>query len=175
MASIEINKIKNRTSNSQKISKNNEQPNGKGNPNNGELKRNDDIDGLVENIKRYGLANPIIVYKNLEGYFETIDGQRRINAFQVLNENNPGQGFDKIDAIIFDNIEEYQKTILLNEHTEEKIQHPDDITGAIIDLYKVRCSLKFVAEQFGMTEAQVKKIIRDAYPETTFDNSTERK
>ena len=136
--------------------------------------RDSDINDLAENIKKFGLMQPIRIVKNSENKFKVREGQRRINAFQVLNENNPGQGFDKIDAIIFDNIEEYQKTILLNEHTEEKIQHPDDITGAIIDLYKVRCSLKFVAEQFGMTEAYVKKIIGDAYTETTFDNNTKK-
>jgi ParB-like chromosome segregation protein Spo0J len=136
--------------------------------------RDSDINDLAENIKKFGLMQPIRIVKNSENKFKVREGQRRINAFQVLNENNPGQGFDKIDAIIFDNIEEYQKTTLLNEDTEEKIQHPDDVTGAIIDLYKVRCSLKFVAGQFGLTEAQVKKIIRDAYPETTFDNNTER-
>jgi ParB-like chromosome segregation protein Spo0J len=136
--------------------------------------RDSNIDDFAENIKKFGLIEPIRVVKNSENKFEVREGHRRINAFQVLNENNPGQGFNKIDAIIFDNIEEYQKTILLNEDTEEKIQHPDDITGAIIDLYKVRCSVKFVAEQFGLTEAQVKKIIRDAYPKTTFDNNTER-
>ena len=136
--------------------------------------RDSDIDDLAENIKKYGLMEPIRVVKNSENEFEVREGHRRINVFQVLNENNPEQGFDKIDAIIYDNIEEYQKTILLNEDTEEKIQHPDDVTETIIDLYKERCSVKFVAEQFGLTEAYVKKIIRDAFPKLPFDINTER-
>ena len=103
MTSIEINKIKNRTPKSQKISKDNEQPNGKGNSNNDEPKRDDNIDDLVENIKRYGLVNPITVYQNSEGCFEILVGQRRFDAFCILNEKYPEQGFDKIDIVILNN------------------------------------------------------------------------
>jgi len=135
--------------------------------------RDSNIDDLAESIKKYGLIKPISVVKNSENKFEVKAGQRRINAFQVLNENNPGQGFDKIDAIIYDNIEEYKKSILYDLIKDRVPMPPDVLNQAVIELYKVRCSVKYVAKKFGLTEEYVKKIIRDAYPKTNFDSNTE--
>ena len=104
--------------------------------------------------------------------FEVKEGHRRINAFQFLNENNPGQGFDKIDAIIFDNIEEYEEVIFYDTMKDRVPMPPDVLNQAVIDLYTNFSNVKIVAEKLGLTKAQVKKIIRDAYPETTFDNNT---
>ena len=118
---------------------------------------------------------PIRVVKNSENKFEVREGQRRINAFQVLNENNPGQGFDKIDAIIFDNIEEYKKVISYDMMKDTVPMPPDVLNQAVIDLYTDFADVKIVAEKLGLTEAQVKKIIRDAFPGLpTFDNNTEK-
>jgi hypothetical protein len=136
--------------------------------------RDSDIEDFAENIKKYGLIEPIRVVKNSENKFEVREGQRRINAFQVLNENNPGQGFDKIDAIIFDNIEEYEEVIFYDTMKDRVPMPPDVLNQAVIDLYTNFSNVKIVAEKLGLTEAQVKKIIRDVYPETTFDNNTER-
>ena len=136
--------------------------------------RDSDIDDLEKSIKEIGLMKPISVVKNSENKFEVIEGQRRINAFQVLNENNPGQGFDKIDAIIYDNIEEYKKSISYDVIKDRVPMPPDVLNQAVLDLYTDFADVKIVAEKLVLTEAQVKKIIRDAYPETTFDNNTER-
>ena len=136
--------------------------------------RDSDINDLAENIKKIGLMQPIRIVKNSENKFKVREGQRRINAFQVLNENNPEQGFDKIDAIIFDNIEEYKGAIFYDMMKDSVPMPPDVLNQGVIDLYTKYTNVKIVAEQFGLTEALVKKIIRDAYPETTFDNNTER-
>ena len=34
--------------------------------------------------------------------FEVLMGQRRINAFKQLNKKHPGEGWDKIPAIVHD-------------------------------------------------------------------------
>lgn len=114
MTSTEINKVKNRISKSQKISKENEQPNGdsKGNSNNDEVKVNENIDDRAISLAK--------ISTNLQ-------------------------------------------------------MHNNDIIQAVIDLYAVYSNVKLVAERFGLTEANVKKIIRETHPGTTFDNSTERK
>ena len=163
MVSIEIYKIKNRTLKSQKISKNNEQPNGerKGNPSSGERKRNDSIDDLVENIKKHGLSNPFTVYQNSEDYFEILDNQRCFDAFCILNEKNPEQGFNKIDTITFDNIKDISFVVI----SRQLPMTSNNVIQAVIDLYTDVSSVKLVAEKFGLTEAYVKKIIRNAYPE----------
>ena len=137
--------------------------------------RDSNIDDLAKSIKEVGLLQPIRVVKNSENKFEVLEGQRRINAFQVLNENNPGQGFDKIDAIIFDNIEEYKKVIFYDMMEDRVPMPPDVLNQAVIDLYTAFADVKIVAEKLGLTEAQVKKIIRDAFPGLpTFDNNTKR-
>ena len=126
--------------------------------------RDSHFNDLVKSIKEFGLLQPIFVVKNSENKLELLQGQRRMNAFQVINDNNPGQGFDKIDAIIFDNIEEYKEAIFYDVVKDTVPMPPDVLNQGVIDLYTDFADVKIVAEKLGLTEALVKKIIRDAFP-----------
>ena len=58
--------------------------------------------GLLEHIITHGLDAPIRVYKNTDETYEIIDGVRRYLVYEILNEDYPGKGWDKIPAIISD-------------------------------------------------------------------------
>ena len=57
----------------------------------------------IENIKKIGLLQPILVYQKSDTKRYTfLAGQRRYSAFVELNKKYPGEGWDKIPAIIED-------------------------------------------------------------------------
>ena len=60
------------------------------------------INELANSIKALGLIQPIIVYTNSEHEYFVIVGQRRLRALHLLDEQYPGEGFDKVDCLIHD-------------------------------------------------------------------------
>ena len=56
---------------------------------------------LIEHIGRNGLLEPIVVCKGGTKY-DILAGHRRYCAYVVLNKNHPGEGWDKIPAIVRD-------------------------------------------------------------------------
>ena len=61
------------------------------------------INDLTASIKEIGLLSPIIVYYDSEKkYYIMVAGQRRLNAYHLLNNDNPNTGFDKINCFVID-------------------------------------------------------------------------
>ncbi len=67
---------------------------------------NDDFDGnedelvkLVEHIIKNGLKEPILVCKGDGEKYEILAGTRRFNAYEKLNKDYPGEGWDEIPAL----------------------------------------------------------------------------
>ena len=59
---------------------------------------------LAEDIAQHGLLIPIVVCKIDDEKYEIVNGLRRYHAFNQLNKKHPGEGWDKIPAIIGDQI-----------------------------------------------------------------------
>ena len=58
---------------------------------------------LAENIAQNGLLEPITVYQNpATGKYVILAGLRRYYAYVELNKKHPGEGWDKIPAIVRD-------------------------------------------------------------------------
>ena len=63
----------------------------------------DDLKDLIENIKSLGLLQPITVYQKSDTKkYVILAGQRRYSAFVELNKKYPGEGWDKIPAVVVD-------------------------------------------------------------------------
>ena len=67
---------------------------------------NDDFDGnkdelvkLVEHIIKNGLKEPILVCRGGGEKYEILAGTRRFNAYEKLNKDYPGEGWDEIAAL----------------------------------------------------------------------------
>ena len=58
--------------------------------------------GLHKDIFTHGLIAPITVYKKTDVKYEILDGVRRYLTYEILNEDYPGEGWDKIPAHIHD-------------------------------------------------------------------------
>ena len=62
-----------------------------------------DLKNLIENIKNFGLLQYITVYQKSDTKrYTLLAGQRRYSAFVELNKKYPGEGWDKIPAIVMD-------------------------------------------------------------------------
>ena len=62
-----------------------------------------DLKNLIENIKNFGLLQYITVYQKSDTKrYTLLVGYRRLFAFVELNKKYPGEGWDKIPAIIED-------------------------------------------------------------------------
>ncbi|MBK3331576.1 ParB/RepB/Spo0J family partition protein [Persephonella atlantica] len=68
---------------------------------------------LAENIKAFGLAQPIVVRKLPDGNYERIIGYIRIKAFEYLKR-------DKIPAIILDVDEETALALMISENAQRE-------------------------------------------------------
>ncbi|WP_457624983.1 ParB/RepB/Spo0J family partition protein [Persephonella sp.] len=68
---------------------------------------------LAENIKEYGLAQPIVVRKLPDGSYERIIGYIRIKAFQYLKK-------DKIPAVVLDVDEETALALMISENAQRE-------------------------------------------------------
>ncbi|SNZ02837.1 ParB family protein [Persephonella hydrogeniphila] len=71
------------------------------------------IVSLAENIKEYGLAQPIVVRKLPDGSYERIIGYIRIKAFEYLKK-------DKIPAIVLDVDEETALALMISENAQRE-------------------------------------------------------
>ena len=61
------------------------------------------LEDLIKNIKSVGLLQPITVYQKSDTKrYTMVVGQRRYHAFVELNTKHPGEGWDKIPAIVID-------------------------------------------------------------------------
>jgi len=68
---------------------------------------------LAENIKEYGLAQPIVVRKLKDGSYERIIGYIRIKAFEYLKR-------EKIPAVVLDVDEETALALMISENAQRE-------------------------------------------------------
>jgi ParB/RepB/Spo0J family partition protein len=69
----------------------------------GDIDVDDGIEDLATSIKKFGLLQPITVYQKSDTKkYVLLAGQRRYSAFVELNKKYPGEGWDKIPAIVID-------------------------------------------------------------------------
>ena len=52
-----------------------------------------ELDNLVLNIKKNGIHSPLLGIKNDDENYDVIDGQRRLNALDLLNQKYPDKGW----------------------------------------------------------------------------------
>ncbi len=71
------------------------------------------ISSLAENIKEFGLAQPIVVRKLEDGSYERIIGYIRLKAFEYL-------GRDKIPAVVLDVDEETALALMISENAQRE-------------------------------------------------------
>jgi len=108
-----------------------------------------DLDGLIKNIKRFGLLYPLIVSQKDDKY-ELIVGQRRLLAVKAL-------GWKKVPAIIIGRLDvEEAKVLSLIDNVQRKDLSYADLMDAIEALYAKYGSTKSVAENLGVSQAMVR-------------------
>lgn len=114
------------------------------------LDRKKGIDELIDSIKKYGLLQPIVVFKEGDIY-NLIIGQRRLQAFKSLNEK-------KIPAVILlkKPTEEYLKILSLSENIHRVELNRADIVEVISYLYnKYEKSAREVAKILGKSVSYI--------------------
>lgn len=125
-----------------------------------------ELDDLATNIHALGQSQPLLVYASPDDpeTYEVIDGQRRLNAFDLLNQKYPGKGYDKVYVMIRDAPKDsnMRKAISLGANITQLEMTSDDIQKGVIDLYLTHSNMKLVAEEFGITEKTAKKYVKSA-------------
>ena len=97
-----------------------------------------ELDDLAINIKANGQIQPITVYEKNDapGEYEVLEGQRRLNAFDILNTKYPDQGFHEILAVVREEPEDAEKkmSISLGANMTQLPMTDDDTHLAVIEL-----------------------------------------
>lgn len=116
-----------------------------------------DLDVLALSISKMGLLEPIIVFKNDDGKYEILAGQRRFSAVKQL-------GWDKIPAIVRSKPadEYYAKAISLTENVTTNPMTLNDTISACEMLFKRFGNAKMVAENVGLSPKIVRKYVKFA-------------
>ena len=112
------------------------------------------IDDLAENIKRFGLINPITVFPKGNKY-QLIEGQRRLLAVRKL-------GWKEIPAKILSEIKDpiYAKAYSFSENFLRQDLIRRDAIDACTAFYKRYGSMKAVAEELGLPYNRVRKYVK---------------
>jgi len=121
------------------------------------------IDDLAVSIKSNGLLEPIITYFDSESEkFVILAGQRRFHAHNNLNEQYPGQNFDKIKCLVVDKpkTQEQEKAISLAESITQLPLQTIDLRKAVTDLYEKYYDYDIVMDKFGLSKYLVDKYVR---------------
>ena len=120
-----------------------------------------DLGDLAISIKALGLVQPIIISANSDNGYFVIDGKRRLKALHRLDEQYPGEGFDKVECIIHENIDDGYtlKAMSLAANSTKKISK-HDLTHTLNDLWNKYCDMKFISRKFGISEKMVRKYVK---------------
>ena len=135
-----------------------------------------ELDDLEINIHAVGQSQPILVYplSNSSGHYEILEGQRRLNAFDRLNQKYPNIGYDKILAMVRSEPENSnrKKAISLGANITQLPMTLDDIQKGVIDLWMINSNMKLVAEEYGISEKTAKKYVKGARLSQRLQNAT---
>jgi len=103
-----------------------------------------DLEELKDNIKKFGLIEPIVVREKEDGRYERIAGYRRLEAVRQL-------GWEEIPAVVLKNVDE--KTALALMISENV--HRENLT----DYDKVASALQYISLVLDKTEEEIKSFI----------------
>ena len=121
------------------------------------------IEDLSVNIRANGLLQPITAFFDSEKQsYVILAGQRRLNAHHYLNEQYPGEGFDKIKCIVIDEPESANKKMSLSlaENITQLPMTNSDLVKAVTDLYNIYHDYDLVQKEFGLTKYMVDKFVK---------------
>lgn len=104
------------------------------------LFKEEELDGLAESIKKYGILQPLVVTKNETGY-ELIAGERRLRACQKLNINS-------VPVIIREPSLQEKLELALIENVQRKNLNPVEKAEAYLRL----------KEEFGLLEREISEV-----------------
>lgn len=139
----------------------------------------EELQNLIEHIGKHGLLEPITVFdvneleethplyksrKEKKNKFEIMAGQRRFAAFKKLNEENSGQGWDKIPCHIRAPPEDDTdaKAISLGEGLTQLPFTLADIIDACDSLFKKYTDTRIVAKKTGVSQKLVERYVKYA-------------
>ena len=112
-----------------------------------------EIQGLADSIKEYGVINPISVRKSLSGY-ELIAGERRLRAGKVA-------GLKTIPAIIRDYNDQQMMAVSVLENVQREDLSPIEEANAYKQLIeKYDFTQEEIARQFGKSRTDVANKMR---------------
>lgn len=121
-----------------------------------------DLDVLIESIRKFGLLEPVTVYKKAENKYVLVAGQRRLLAMKKLE-------WKKIPATIIDRPEDAvgEKKISFVENVIRSDMISQDLVDACTLFYKKYGSLKSVADELGIPAKKAAKYIKyDRLPDS---------
>lgn len=112
-----------------------------------------EVDQLAENIKHYGVLQPIIVNK-IDDKYIPIAGQRRYLAAKKA-------GIKEIPAIVYEKLDRRQAIEISLSETIHRVDVGDaDLMEAVTSLYETYGNIKAVAEILGRSTTWVSKYIK---------------
>ncbi len=148
----------------------------------------DEMSNLVEHIKIHGLVEPLVVFavneidesnelynthKDFKDKYAILAGQRRFNASKILNEQFPGNGWDKIKCIVRDPPKDpiTAKAISLGEGLTSLPFTLADSIAACDDLFKTYNDMEIVAEKTGISISLITRYVKfNRLPDLLKDN-----
>lgn len=112
-----------------------------------------DLDKLKLSIQKIGLLYPILVYEE-GGKYKTVDGQRRVMAFEEL-------GKETIPALVISKPEEelMTKAISFSATQIHEFLVRDDAVDVVTDLFDKYGDERRVAEEYGIREKDVRDLV----------------
>lgn len=122
----------------------------------------EDLDVLITSIRKFGLLEPVTVFKKDENKYVLIAGQRRLLAMKKLD-------WKKIPVTIIDRPEDAvgEKKISFVENVVRTDMVNQDLVDACTIFYKKYGSLKVVAEELGIPAKNAAKYIKyDRLPDS---------
>ncbi len=134
---------------------------------------------LSEHIGMHGLLEPIVVFavndiddkhplyetrKDFKNQYEILAGQRRWNSFRKLNEENPGEGWDKIPCHVRESPDDEvdAKAISLGEGLTQLPYTMTDIIDSCDSLFKKYSDPSIVAKRTGISKILVNRYVKFA-------------
>jgi len=148
----------------------------------------EELDNLSEHIGKHGLLEPIVIFdknelneehpcyesrKKFPERYEILAGQRRWKAFKKLNEDNPGEGWNKIPCHLRSPPENDDDAIAisLGEGLTQLPYTMTDIIEACDKLFKRYNDAKIVAKKTGISKKLVERYVKYArLPSLVQDN-----
>jgi ParB family transcriptional regulator, chromosome partitioning protein len=119
-----------------------------------------ELDALAENIRTFGLLQPITVRRHGERY-ELIGGHRRLAAFALLREREPHEPqWRSVPAVVRTFDDETGYLALISSQVHNRAWRPREEAAALERLVLAGRNLKQIGEALNRTESWASKRLR---------------